>query len=141
MGGDKINCSVARRSSGQQVDQKKSSCLDREEIVVMGQARLLLLTLSLAYVQGCTLKDNAKELISVGYFTDEQGTAVDRIEVKMRDGCRTTAKEKGTRKSTYCTGPKERLRHGKKEAKRHFPRSIPPSPWVTSTPVNPMKCR
>ena len=47
---------------------------------------MFLLTLSLAYVQGCTLKDNAEDLISVGYFTDEEGTAVDRIEVKMRDG-------------------------------------------------------
>jgi len=50
---------------------------------------LLLLSLaSLGYVQvqGCALKENAKALISVGYFTDWEGkTAVDRIEVKMVD--------------------------------------------------------
>jgi len=61
----------------------------RRDIVAMGQASLLLLlgVASLAYVQGCTFKENAKELISVGYFTDPEGnTAVDRIEVKMKDG-------------------------------------------------------
>ena len=61
----------------------------RRDIVAMGQARLLLLlgVASVAYVQGCTFKENAKELISVGYPTDAEGNAaVDRIEVKMKDG-------------------------------------------------------
>ena len=54
----------------------------------MGQASLILLIgfVSLAYVQGCTFKENARELIAVDYFTDALGnTAVDRIEVKMKD--------------------------------------------------------
>jgi len=52
----------------------------------MGQASILLLLGSLAFVKGCTFKENAEGLISVGYFTDRDGnTAVDRIEVKMRD--------------------------------------------------------
>merc|ERR1712110_26243 len=51
----------------------------------MGQASLLLL-LGLAYAQGCTFKENAKDLLSVGYHTDGDGnTAVDKIEVKMDD--------------------------------------------------------
>jgi len=51
----------------------------------MGQASLLLL-LGLAYAQGCTFKENAKDLLSVGYHTDGDGnTAVDKIEVKMAD--------------------------------------------------------
>ena len=53
----------------------------------MVQASLiLLLGLGFAYVQGCTVKDDVENLISVGYFTDEKGTAVDKIEVKMKDG-------------------------------------------------------
>ena len=54
----------------------------------MGQANLLLLLglASLAYIQGCTFKENAQDLISVGYHTDGDGnTAVDKIEVKMKD--------------------------------------------------------
>jgi len=54
----------------------------------MGEASLLLLLglVSLAYVQGCTFKENAKDLISVGYDTDgDDNTAVDKIEVKMVD--------------------------------------------------------
>jgi len=54
----------------------------------MGQAGLLLLlgTVSLAYVRGCTFKENAKSLISVAYHTDgDDNTAVDKIEVKMVD--------------------------------------------------------
>merc|ERR1712130_161983 len=119
--GDKINCSVAKRSSGQQVDQKKSSCLDREEIIVMGQARLLLFTLSLAYVQGCTLKSNAEDLISVGYFTYEQDTAVDRNEVKMRDeGKFENLMEDCTRKETRSKKIEVQYRaKGKTEAWKH----------------------
>jgi len=53
----------------------------------MGQASILLLLGSLAFVKGCTFKENAENLISVGYYTDQDGnTAVDRIEVKMGDG-------------------------------------------------------
>jgi len=54
----------------------------------MGQASLLLLLglVALAYVRGCTFKEDAKDLISVGYQTDGEGnTAVDKIEVKMAD--------------------------------------------------------
>jgi len=47
---------------------------------------LLLSVASIGFVRGCTLKENAKALISAGYFTDWEGkTAVDRIEVKMMD--------------------------------------------------------
>jgi hypothetical protein len=69
----------------------------------MGKASLLLLIglASLAYVQGCTFKENAKELISVGYFTDTDGnTAVDRIEVQMKE------KEKFENLMDGCTRPR-----------------------------------
>jgi len=69
---------------------------------------LLLLSLaSLGYVQvqGCALKENAKALISVGYFTDWEGkTAVDRIEVKMVDkGKFVNLMEEGS-----CTNPRSK---------------------------------
>jgi len=52
----------------------------------MGEASLLLLLGIVAIVQGCTFKENAQDLLSVGYHTDEDGnTAVDKIEVKMVD--------------------------------------------------------
>jgi len=73
----------------------------------MGRASfLLLLSLaSLGFVQGCTLKENAKALISVGYFTDWEGkTAVDRIEVKMVDkGKFVNLMEEGS-----CTNPRSK---------------------------------
>jgi len=67
---------------------------------------LLLLSLaSLGFVKGCTLKENAKALISVGYFTDWEGkTAVDRIEVKMVDkGKFVNLMEEGS-----CTNPRSK---------------------------------
>ena len=34
----------------------------------------------------CSFKEGAEDLVSVGYWTDEDGnTAVDRIQVKMKD--------------------------------------------------------
>jgi len=54
----------------------------------MGQTSFLLLLglVPLASVQGCTFKDNAQDMLSVGYHTDRDGnTAVDKIEVKMID--------------------------------------------------------
>ena len=53
----------------------------------MGPAKILLLLglVALAYVRACTFKDDAKDLISVGYQTDGEFTAVDKIEVKMAD--------------------------------------------------------
>merc|ERR1712212_248484 len=79
---------VGTRSSRQQVRIRKGSHRDKEDIIAMGQASFLLVlsVASLGFVQGCTLKENAKDLISVVYFTDWEGkTAVDRIEVKIED--------------------------------------------------------
>jgi len=67
---------------------------------------LLLILASLGFVQGCTLKENAKALMSVGYFTDREGkTAVDRIEVKMVDKGKfvTLMEEEGS-----CTNPRSK---------------------------------
>ena len=80
----------------------------------MGHFSAILLILGVtAYVQGlCTFKEGAENLVSVDYWTDEDGnTAVDRIQVKMRngkyldlmDGC----KKQGTRKSSFCTESRE----------------------------------
>jgi len=55
--------------------------------LAMNQVSLLLLLglVAFAYVRACTFKEDAKDLISVGYQTDGEFTAVDKIEVKMGD--------------------------------------------------------
>jgi len=68
----------------------------------MVQAGLLLL-LGLAYAQGCTFKEDAQNLLSVGYHTDGDGnTAVDKIEVKMAD------KGKFVNLMEECTNPRSK---------------------------------
>jgi len=55
----------------------------------MGRFPAILLLLGVtAYVQGqCTFKEGAENLVSVDYWTyEDSNTAVDRIQVKMRNG-------------------------------------------------------
>merc|ERR1711962_1646364 len=73
---------------GRQQEDPKSALLNKD-ISAMGRFSAILLLLGVtAYVQGqCTFKERAEDLVSVDYWTDEDGnTAVDRIQVKMRRG-------------------------------------------------------